>query len=62
MTPYRQAWQADVGLGKQIDVQGVSIQTDILQVTADEVAIMAVAEGVVMQRLDVVILIGVQES
>lgn len=61
MTPYRQTWQADIGLGKQVDVQGIAIQTDILQVTANKVAIMVVTEGVIMQRLDVVILIGVQE-
>ena len=62
VVPYRQAWQADVGLSKQVDVQGVAIQTDVLQVTADEVGIMLLTEGVLMQRLDVVILNGIQEG
>lgn len=56
MTPDRQARQADVGLSKQVDVQRVAVQTDVLQVMSDEVAIVAVAEGVLMQRLDVVVL------
>ncbi|KAG7229540.1 hypothetical protein INR49_031964 [Caranx melampygus] len=55
--PHRQTGQADVGLGKQVDVQGVAIQADVLQVAADEVAIVTVTEGVLMQRLDVVVLI-----
>lgn len=57
MAPHRQAGQADVGLGKQVDVQGVAVQADVLQVAADEVAVVAVTEGVLMQRLDVVVLI-----
>lgn len=57
VTPYRQAWEANIGLGKQVDVQGVGVQSDIFQVIADEVAIMLVTKGVLVQRLYVVILI-----
>lgn len=57
VAPHRQTGQADVGLGKQVDVQRVAVQTDVLQVAADEVAVVAVTEGVLMQRLDVVVLI-----
>lgn len=56
VTPYRQAWQADIGLSKQINVQGVTIQTDVLQVMPNKLAVMVVTEGVLMQRLDVVVL------
>lgn len=46
--PHRQPGQTDVGLGEQVDVDGVSVQADVLQVAADEVAVVAVAEGVLV--------------
>lgn len=62
MTPHRQARQADVSVSEQVDVQRVPVQTDVFQVLPDEVAIVAVTEGVHVKRLDVVVLIGERSS
>lgn len=58
MTPHRQTWQTHKHLDKQVHVQGVSVQADVLQVPAEKVSVAMVAERVFLHRLDVVVLRG----
>lgn len=58
VAPDRQARQADVGGGVQVDVDRVSIQSDVLQGASYVVTVVAVTECVHMKILDVVVLVG----
>lgn len=50
------AWQADVGLRGPAEVDGVPVQTDVLQCVPDVVEILQVAECVLVHRLNIVAL------
>lgn len=49
-------WQADVGLRGPAEVDGVPVQTDVLQCVPDVIEILQVAERVLMHGLDIVVL------
>lgn len=55
------AWQADVGLRGPAEVDGVPVQTDVLQCVPDVTEILQVAERVLMHGLNVVALQEVTE-
>lgn len=51
-----EARQAEVGTGKEAQVDGVAVQADVLQRPADVGEVLAVTERVLVHGLDVVIL------
>lgn len=51
-------WQADVGLWGPAEVDGVSIQTDVLKCVSNVIEILQVAERVLMHGLNIVALRG----
>ena len=53
---HRYAWQAHVRLRGSAEVQGVPVQTDVLQGVPDVVEVLQVAERVLVHHLDVVTL------
>lgn len=54
--PDGDAWQADVGLRGPAQVDGVPVQTDVLQCVPDVIEILQVAEGVLVHGLNIVAL------
>lgn len=54
-------WQADVGLRGPAEVDGVPVQTDVLQCVPDVIEILEVAERVLMHGLNIVALQQVTE-
>lgn len=50
------AWQADVGLRGPAEIDGVPVQTDVLQRVPDVVEILQVAERVLVHGLNIVAL------
>lgn len=54
-------WQADVGLRGPAEVDGVPVQTDVLQCVPDVTEILQVAERVLMHGLNIVALQQVTE-
>lgn len=52
-------WQADVGLRGPAEVDGVPVQTDVLQCVPDVIEILQVAERVLMHGLNIVALQGI---
>lgn len=54
-------WQADVGLWGPAEVDGVPVQTDVLQCVPDVIEILEVAERVLMHGLNIVALQQVTE-
>lgn len=54
--PDGDTWQADVGLRGPAQVDGVPVQTDVLQCVPDVIEILQVAEGVLMHGLNIVAL------
>lgn len=54
--PNGYTWQADVSLGGLAEVDGVSVQTDVLQCVPDVVEVFQVAERVFVHHLNIVAL------
>lgn len=54
--PDGDAGQADVGLRGPAEVDGVAVQTDVLQCVSDVVEVFQVAERVLVHRLNIVTL------
>ncbi len=49
-------WQTYVGLWGSAEVDGVTVQANVLKSIADVIQVMWIAEGVLMHHLDIVIL------
>lgn len=49
-------WQTYVGLRGSAEVDGITVQTNVLKSIADVVQVMWIAEGVLMYHLDIVVL------
>ena len=56
--PDGDAGQTDVGLRGPAEVDGVTVQADVLQGVPDVVEVLQIAEGVLVHRLDVIPLRG----
>ncbi len=51
-------WQTYVGLWGSAEIDGITVQANILKSIADVIQVMWIAEGVLMHHLDIVILNG----